>query len=46
MDSNKGEWKQGKEVGRARVVRKGRKLYLNNNLKKSFETIKLSIVKH
>ena len=23
MDSNKGEWKQGKEVGRARMVGRG-----------------------
>ena len=38
MDNNKGEWKQGKEVGRAGVVAKdggkGRKLYLNNSKKK------------
>ena len=37
MDNNKGEWKQGREVGRAGVVgrsgREGRKLYLNNNKK-------------
>ena len=34
MDNNKGGWKWGREVGRARVGGKGRKLYLNNNKKK------------
>ena len=51
MDNNKGEWKQGKEVGKAGVVAKdggkGRKLYLNNSkksLKKEIVIIHIGIV--
>ena len=31
MDKTRGWWKQGREVGMARVAGKGRKLYLKNN---------------
>ena len=50
MDNNKWGWKQGREVGRAGVVRrgggKGRKLYLNNNLKKGKKKNETSLRSH